>query len=60
VPSLCTHGIGKSLILHYLRVMTVGCPNWFNATTSRANVLLYWRKGNHPSIRAKIAKSWPP
>ena len=34
--------------------MTVGCPNHFNATTTHDNALLYWRKGNHPSIRAKL------
>ena len=54
VASLRTHGIAEALIADYARVMTVGCPNHFNANTSRANALLYWRKGNHPSIRAKI------
>ena len=34
--------------------MTVGCPNHFNDTTTHDNVLLYWRKGNHPFIRTKI------
>jgi hypothetical protein len=34
--------------------MTVGCPNHLNATTSRDNALLYWQKGNHPSICTKI------
>jgi hypothetical protein len=34
--------------------MTMGCPNHFNATTTRDNALLYWRRGNHPSIRAKL------
>ena len=33
VSSLCTHGIAETLIEHYSRVMTVGCPNHFNATT---------------------------
>ena len=56
VASLRTHGIAEALITHYSRVMTVGCPNHFNATTSRDNALLYWRKGNHPSIRAKLGQ----
>lgn len=34
----------------------MGCPNHFNATTTRDNALLYWRKGNHPSIRAKLSQ----
>jgi hypothetical protein len=54
VASLRTHGIAKTLIEHYSRVMTGGCPNHFNTTTTCKNVLLYWRKGNHPSIRAKL------
>jgi hypothetical protein len=54
VAFLRAHGIAESLISHYSRVMTVGCPNHFNVSTSRDNALLYWRKGNHPLIRAKI------
>jgi hypothetical protein len=54
INSLRSHGMAESLISHYSRVMTVGCPNHLNASTSRDNTLLYWRKGNHPSIRAKI------
>jgi hypothetical protein len=54
VTSLHAHGIAKSLISHYSQVMTVGCPNHLNASTSHDNALLYWWKGNHPSIRAKI------
>jgi hypothetical protein len=34
--------------------MTVGCPNHLNVSTSHNNALLYWQKGNHPSIHAKI------
>ncbi len=34
--------------------MTTGCPNHLNASTSCENALLYWRKGNHPSIGTKI------
>jgi hypothetical protein len=36
--------------------MTVGCPNHFSATITRNYALLYWRKGNHPSIHAKISQ----
>jgi hypothetical protein len=54
IASLHAHGIAKTLIKHYSRVMTLGCPNHFNATTTRDNALLYWRKGNHPSIPAKL------
>jgi hypothetical protein len=54
VESLRSHGIAETLISHYARVMTIGCPNHLNASTSRNNALLYWRKGNHPSIRAKL------
>ncbi|KAL3803843.1 hypothetical protein HJC23_004005 [Cyclotella cryptica] len=56
VVSLRTHGIAETLIADYSRVMTVGCPNHFNASTTRDNALLYWRKGNHPSIRAKLGQ----
>jgi hypothetical protein len=52
--SLRVHGIAESLILHYSRIMTVGCPNHLNTLTSCNNALLYWRKGNHPSICTKI------
>ncbi len=41
VASLCTHGITKTLITHYSCVMTMGCPNHFNATTTCSNALLY-------------------
>jgi hypothetical protein len=34
--------------------MTVGCPNHLNVSTLHVNALLYWRKENHLSIRAKI------
>jgi hypothetical protein len=56
VASLRTRGIAETLIKQYLRVMTVGCPNYFNATTTCDNALLYWLKGNHPSIRAKLSQ----
>ena len=54
VNSLHSHGIVATLILHYSCIMTMGCPNHLNELTSRDNALLYWRRGNHPSIRAKI------
>jgi len=56
VASLRTRGIAETLIEHYPRVMTVGCPNHFNATTTRENALLYWHEGNHPFIRAKLSQ----
>jgi hypothetical protein len=56
VASLCARGIAETLVEQYSRVMTLGCPNHFNATTTRNNALLYWRKGNHPSIRAKLSQ----
>ena len=30
--------------------MLTGCPNHFVSETTRANALLHWRLGNHPSI----------
>jgi hypothetical protein len=48
INSLRAHCIAESLILHYSCVMTVGCPNHLNVSTSRNNALLYWQKGNHP------------
>jgi hypothetical protein len=54
VKSLHSHGIAETLISHYARVMTMGRPNHLNASTSRNNAILCWRKGNHPSIRAKL------
>ncbi len=38
------------LIAEFRRVMTMGGPALFNAETSRANTLLYWREGNDRSI----------
>jgi hypothetical protein len=42
VALLCAHGIAESLIMHYSCVMTAGCPNHFNATTTCNNTLLFW------------------
>jgi len=47
-------GLDESLISQYIRVLTVGCPNHFNTSTTRANALLYWRNGNHPSISSSL------
>jgi hypothetical protein len=52
--SLHSHSIAESLISHYSRVMTVGCPNHLNTSTSCDNALLYWQHRNHPSICTKI------
>jgi hypothetical protein len=46
--------MAEALIIHYSCMMTVGCPSHFNACTMRENALLYWRQGNHPSIKSKI------
>jgi hypothetical protein len=54
VALLRAYGIAKTLTKHYSRVMSVGCQNHFSATTTHDNTLLYQRKGNHPSIHAKI------
>jgi hypothetical protein len=54
VAFLRMHGIAEDIISSYNRIMTVGCPNHFNASTTRDNALLYWRRSNHPSILAKI------
>ena len=36
------------MIMHYTKIMTLGCPNHFNAFTTYENSLLYWWKGNLP------------
>jgi hypothetical protein len=54
IESLHSHGIAETLISHYARIMTMGCPNHLNVSTSCDNAHLYWRKGNHPSIRTKL------
>ena len=47
-------GLNETLIARYEKVMTVGCPNHFNATSTRDNALLYWRKGNHTSVASRL------
>ncbi len=44
VESLRSHGIAETLILHYARVMTVGCPNHLNASTRRRTPVLAERE----------------
>ena len=46
--------VSDELIQHYVRVMSVGCPNLMIAETSRENAMKYWRAGNNPSIRKKL------
>ena len=53
---LSSYKIDPELIQHYIRVMTVGCPNHFVAETSRANAMEYWREGNNPSITKNLDK----
>jgi hypothetical protein len=48
VDTLHSHGIAIA------KTMTAGSPNHYDATTTHENMLLYCRKGNHPSIKAKI------
>ena len=48
--------VDADLLLHFERVMLSGCPNKMNYETSRENALLYWRKGNNPSIKNNLAK----
>jgi hypothetical protein len=44
--TLCHLKVNKTLIQKYIHMMATGCPNHFNADTSRSNALLYWRQGN--------------
>ena len=46
--------VDASLIPHLIRVLTVGCPHHFNAETTRANALKYWRYGNNPSVAKRL------
>ena len=60
VASLHTHGIAKSLIVHYSRVMAMGCPNHFKATTTRDNTLCTGERATTPPSVPRSIKSWPP
>ena len=48
--------VDDDLLLHFERVMLSGCPNKMVSETSRENALLYWRKGNNPSIKNNLKK----
>lgn len=48
--------VDPDLIPHFVRVMTVGCPNYFNYESSRANSVKYWRAGNNKSIAQNLDK----
>ncbi len=52
--ALCHHSINKKLIANYITIMTMRCLNHYNAHNIRANTLLYWCQGNHPSIATCI------
>ena len=41
------YNIDYGLIQHCIRVMTVGCINYFIAELSHANVIQYQREGNN-------------
>ena len=56
VKILSSYKIDTDLIQHYIRVMTVGCPNHFIAETSRANAMEYWQEGNNPSIKKTLTR----
>jgi hypothetical protein len=61
VAFLRLHGIADDIISDYNRVMTVGCPNHFNPSTTRDNALLYWRRGNRtPLFAPRSTRSWRP
>ena len=48
--------VDKELIENYKKAMLQGCPNHFVAESSRSNAMLYWRKGNNPSINRNLHK----
>ena len=54
VDTLRHYNVSEDLIQHYIRVMTVGCPNKMVFETSRHNAMKYWRGGNNPSIKRKL------
>ncbi len=56
VNVLLDHGIPRTLVQHYIRVMSVGCPVAMNADITRENALQYWRAGNNPSIKKNLSK----
>jgi hypothetical protein len=54
VSLLQQHDIDQDLIVKYVRVIKVGCPNHFVASTSRENTLEYFRMRNGPTIDKKL------
>ena len=56
ICKLQKYNIPKHLIDKFRRVMVVGCPNHFVASTSRDNTLLYFRNRNGPTIAKKLAQ----
>jgi hypothetical protein len=54
VSLLQQHDIDQVLIDKYVRVMKVGCPNHFVASTTRDNALEYFRMRNGPTIDKKL------
>lgn len=53
IPQICAKlapHVDAETIAHYKRIMTVGCPNRFTASTTRANSELYRLQGNDSSI----------
>ena len=56
VSILEKQGIDSFLIQHYVRVMTVGCPNEMVAESTRANAMKYFRGGNNPSVAKKLGQ----
>lgn len=58
VKILLDHGINPTLVAHYVRTTTVGCPAHFVAESSRDNFLLHWREGNHPSIKKHLGAKY--
>ena len=45
-----------SLVAEIRRILTVGCPAYFNAESSNENFKLFFQHGNHSTIATNIAK----
>ena len=56
IVAIISPHVDDDLVQHFVRVMTVGCPNHFVAESTRENSLRYWRGGNNPSIKKKLAQ----
>jgi hypothetical protein len=57
VATLTEHGVDPWLIAQYVRAISVGSPNHFVATTSRANAELHRVNGNHSSVRTFLVET---